>query len=372
MIKIYTNTSSRRTISDLELAKRAGHKNSADILLRNLFSLNERGSEISRIKILEALGRLRNSKTIPGILACFNDKSSAVKLAAINALAKFKNLNSQKFSQAFTRHRAISELQKLFRKENSQEIRSAIINIFAQQQPNEIIPFLLKTLKKANNALRADCIHACGLFKDVSAAHYIEPYLKSRSPEVRSSAIIALWQFSQYRLRLTTLLAKLLICKSKKVQKMAIHTLGEIKAWQEKPRLLHFMQHEDPELRLLTALALAKLNYEKVVPVLAEFILHADTNLSETARKHMDKIPRKIRKAVEKSVHHKLSQKLHNLTSEMRVSDLTDFPKPKLLELRSIYVLADDWKEVSKIDSLISASVKIEDFVIKPKIINHL
>ena len=340
--------------TSIEVLAQRGHSNAAEILVKNL--LYKKESDIMQIKILETLGRIRDPRTIPEILTCFDKTSSAVKLAAVNALAEFQDLGKHFFTQSFTRFRVISALKELFEKEDSKEIRSSIVRVFANMHQAEVVPFLIETIAKADPVVRADCIFVCGLFRDISAAHYLEPYLQSEDAYTRANTIIALWQFPQYRLRLTILLTSLLEADDKISQKAAIHMLGEIGALQERPRLEKYLEHEDAELRLLAALALAKLHHERVPELLADFILHEDAELARLAKKHLRRIPSSMQERVNKIVHHRLSQRLSELLADIEAESLSELSADVLQEMSRLYASADDWHEVAKIKTVLATS----------------
>lgn len=336
----------------LEILAQPGHKHSATILVKKL--CDQREPELLRSKILETLGRLQDPATIPAILDCFVDQSNAIKLAAVNALSEFKNLSKHLFTQAFTHHRITEALKELFVRENSSEIRSAIVRVFAHLQEPAIVPFLLKELRQAEPAIQADCLQACSEFHDPTSAHYLEPYLNSENPLLQAKAISALWQFPEYRLRLTLLLSQLLDAPEKSTQKIAIQTIGEIGALHERERLLRQLETEDDELRLFSALALAKLQHPSVPSVLADCLLQANTSLAELGKKELKKVPLKPRRQVEKIIHQRLSQKLHTLLVSAGIIEAGKFSKELLHKLRRLYELADDFPEVAKIDAVLA------------------
>lgn len=338
--------------TSVEVLAQAGHADAAAILVKNL--LYKKESERLRVKILDSLGRIRDTTTIPEIIACCTDKSHAVQLAAVHALAEFKDLGTHFFTQSFTRHRVITSLKELFAKEDSKELRSAIVHVFANMNQAEVVPFLIDTLDTPDTSVRADCIYVCGLFHDVSAAHYLEPFLSDANPAIKANAIIALWQFPQYRLRLTIMLTSLLESNEKETQKAAIHMLGEIGALQEQPRLERYLTHEDEELQLLAALALAKLDHPEAARHLARFALHADPRLADLARHHLKHIPEQTRKRVENIMHQHLGKKIAALLADYGAESLSDLPPDVLGELKEIYKHAGDWHEVTKIDAALA------------------
>ena len=337
----------------IEILAQRGHANAATILLRNLIYKKE--SADMKIKILETLGRMQEPTTIPEIIGCFGDEHKYVKLAAVRALEQFQNLGKHFYSQAFTRYRVITALQELFEKENSKEVRSHIVRVFANMHQAEVVPFLLQTLEHEDPDVRADCVFVCGLFQDISVAHYVTPHLQSEHPFVRASAIIALWQFPQYRLKLTIMLTSLLESRDPVTQKAVIHLLGEIGAIQEKPRLLKFLESEDDELRLLSALALAKMHHEHVSDILADYVVHADEHLAERAKRHMRNVPAHIREAVETKVHHKLSRRLDEILESIEAASIEEIPESTLGDLKRVYADAGQLEEVAKINTLLAS-----------------
>ncbi|MFA5352541.1 MAG: MFS transporter [Candidatus Gracilibacteria bacterium] len=339
--------------NSVEILSRPGHEKAAEILVAKLFEENE--SELLRVKILTTLGKMSNPATIPAILECFRSESENVKLAAVEALGDFRKLEATGITQIFTHHQVIDALKDLFQKENSPELRNAITRVFAKIGKNEIADFLLETLAAGGNGIRADILKVCAMFEDPGCAHYIEPYLTSDNPAVKANAIVALWKFPHYRLKLTPLLAELLAALDKPTQKAAIYTLGEIQVKAEEQRLLNYLaQPEDAELRLLAALALAKMQHSATPRILANYILQGDETLSSEVKKQLVNLPREIQKEVERIIHYRLSHQLHRLLIRSEVRNITELPREKLEEYRKIYATAADWEEVAKVDALLT------------------
>lgn len=339
--------------NSVEILSRPGHEKAAEILTVKLFEENE--SELLRVKILTTLGKMSNPETIPTILECFRDSSAVIKLAAVDALGDFRRLESSNASQIFTHHQVIDALKDLFQQESSPELRSAITRVFAKIGKNEIADFLLATLEAGDNNIRADILKVCAMFEDPGCAHYIEPYLTSENPAVKANAIVALWKFPHYRLKLTPLLAELLAAVDKPTQKAAIYTLGEIQVKAEEQRLLNYLaQPEDAELRLLAVLALAKMRHSATPRILANYILQGDEALSSEVKKQLVNLPREIQKEVERIIHYRLSHQLHRLLVRSEVKNITELPREKLEEYRKIYATAADWEEVAKVDALLT------------------
>ena len=339
----------------IEILAQSGHDDAAEILVQKLFEKNE--SSLFRGKILETLGTLADPHAVSTILKCFHDTDENVRLSAVRALVKFDQLDKKE--HAFTHRRAIECLKELFARESSPEIRSTIVHVFANLRKEEAVEFLVAELQNPESPIRGDCIFVCGQFGDLGISHYIEPYLRSPNPIVRANSIVALWQFKQFRLRLTRLLTELLDATDREIQKITIHTLGEIRANHELPRLLDLLECEDNELRLLAALALAKLENPIATHPLVEFILHPNLELAAHAKKQIQNLPKKIRKTIEKILHHRLSEKLNGLLATTHHRQIERISNDTLNRIRRIYELADDWEEVAKLDTALVEKISI-------------
>lgn len=334
----------------VEILAQPGHHNATEILTQKLFAGDE--PSLLKIKILETLGKLEDPQTVPAILERFHDEDEDVKIAAVNAVGSFRNL-AQK-DHAFSHHRTVNALKELFGKDNTPELRSAVIHAFANFKHEEAVEFLAQELQNIESPIRGDCVYVCGQFKDLGITHYLEPYLDSDNPTIRANAIIALWQFQHYRLQLNKLLAELLEAKDKETQKTTIHLLGEIRAQHEVPRLLNLLEEEDDELRLLSALALGKLENPSAHHIIAEFVLHPNGDLSSHAKKQLTNLPKKTQYHVEKVLHHRLSEKLTGLLAATRTTTVDKISRDTLIKIRRVYELAGEWDEVAKVDAVLS------------------
>ena len=305
-------------LNAIEILSQKGHKEAPHILSQFLIMRQE--SNNVRKKIIESLGEIKDPVAIPDILDCFSDSSLEIKIAAVRALGSFKNLGRQFLSQAFAHYRVINELKELFAHTSSRKLRGEIINVFSNINQSEIIPFLLEVMKTADDKLKADCIHVCGLFHDVNAGHYIEPYLEHSCPRVRANAIIALWQFKKYRLRALQSMEKMLSSSNKEEIISAIYVLGEINAQQERQRLQKFLLEGDDDFRRVAAISLGKIGDRICLDHLVEFFLHEDTKISEDTTYHFHLFHPDIRKTLKRMVHMRATQEFHKVKNEKEKS----------------------------------------------------
>ncbi len=345
-LKLFGNHPAK--FQSIEILAQPGHDGAAEILVEKLSDGSE--SPFLKIKILTTLGLLSDPQAVPAILECFRDSSEEVRLAAVEALAAFKNLAEK----GFTHRRVIDALKELFGSDSSPELRSAIVRVFANLREEEAVQFIIAELQNLESPIRGDCVYVCRQFQDLGITHYIEPYLKSPNLTIRANALIALWQFQGYRLRLNRLLAEILEATDRESRKISTHLLGEIRARNELPRLLNLLDENDDELRLLAALAIGKMGNPIAHHLIAEFILHPNLELSAHAKKQLAHLPEKTRKSVEKILHHHLSAKLNGLLAATHARSIEKISAETLTRIRRVYELADDWEEVARVDAVLA------------------
>jgi len=297
----------------IEILGEHGHKNSLHALVQAVTMPHQK--ETVKIKILETFGRLQIIRTVPNILDEFEDESKEVKIAAVKALGAFgKGLGKKFFEQAFTHHRIVSQLEELFIKEPSQELKSEIIKVMAYLHEKETVPLLLKVMKSDNDVLVAAALHVVGHeFQDLNIAYYIREHLQSESARVKTNAVIALWQFKQYRLKLLVEIVQMLSRKDKDGILSTIYLLGELKSHQEVKKLLEYLKHEDPDIRRYSAIALAKLDHDDSVNVLMTCIFREDIPTSKKTIRMLEEVETGIKKIVERLMQQEASRQIHSI-----------------------------------------------------------
>ncbi len=339
----------------IEILSQKGHENAADILSKSLLYRKET-SEV-KVKILHALGDIQDPLSLPEILLCLQDSDLEVKIAACQALSKFKNLGQHFYSQAFSQHRIIVSLTELFHHENSKRIRSAIIRTFARLQHANTVPFLIETIQNTDDeVLIADSIYVMGLFKDVSTWHYVSPFLTSSNPRIKANAIIALWQFEKYRLQLLIHLLALLESKDKNNNLSGIYAVGEIKAIQELPLLKKFLAvTDDMDIRRYAAVALLKLNQDEAIAPLLSLLFEEGEELALKTYEDIREIHNKTSLNLRKLIHTEGTNLVNRLLFDhgLHHSEWKDLPREKLVLLLRYYRLLDHEKEAFRVKNLL-------------------
>ena len=340
----------------IEILAQKGHKGAADLLIKNLIYRRE-GSDV-KIKILQTLGKLKNVYTIPEIIKCFSDTDKNVQHEAVKTMAKFDVLGKHFFTQSFAKYRVTEALQELFLETKSKKIKSDVIHVFANINQSDVVPFLLDVLKNAHDDVKDDAIYVCGMFHDINAAYYLEPFLKSENPRIISNTIISLWQFIPYRLKLLLKLTQMLESKEEEVLMEGLYVLGETQAIQEIPRLKKFLTHENPHLRKHAAISLGKMNHADAVDHLFELMISKDSDVSTQTSDLLPRVHPEVKKHLDGLLRYEAAKRIREILYDVEDPVLEHLPKKTLQELRKAYILASETKEVFRIESVLKVLEK--------------
>jgi len=334
----------------IEVLTQKWHKNSEAILGKILHK-----NEIPEIKekILYSLWEIKSENSIPDILDSLEEKSTDIKKASLRALFNFDKIWTNFFSQSFTKHRILDTLKKLFKSTKSKEIKALVIKNFSKLQDQDIIPFIIELLEKWDDEVKKNTIYICKYFNDINIYYYIQKYLKSENSKIKASAIVALWQFVSIRLKLTILISNLLTSKNEEEKLSAIYILWEIKAVQEIPRLLKFLESENKEIRRAAAISLLKMENLEAVDYVIEFILHKNKKIWKTTKQMLKNIPEKIFQHIKNLIKHEVIKMIQAIIEETWTNVLEEMPKKKLEDLMHYYYLIDEHNEIIKIKNII-------------------
>lgn len=342
-----TQGSKVEKLEAIEILGQKGHIDVASILGKHI---HERQHEQIVRKIIETLGNIQDINAIPDIVKSFASKSKDIQLEAVQALTKYKNLGQHFFSQSFAKHRVIEALENLFVSTKSKKIKSAVIKVFKNINNADIIPFLLKVLESKDEEIVADAVYVCGLFRDMSSSYYIEKFLLENNPRIKSSAIIALWNFPLYRLKCLIQLTKMIESTEDESIISSLYALGEIRAVQEIPRIKTFLNSGDLTIRTHAAIALAKMDETDSVDPIIALLLGDDKKTAELTRKLLDRVPDPLNTTIKNILLHNVSHKIHEVLLSANNAALDELPEKHLQTLKKYYELLKETKEIIKIE----------------------
>jgi HEAT repeat protein len=334
-------------LESLEILAQKGHHNVVEIFTK---TLHQKTHPYLKKELLLTIGKIKDLKSIPDILKMFKDPDKKIQLTAVNSLAQYKNLGRHFFSQSFTKHRVINDLQELFLKTRSKKIKSAVIRVFKNIHHSDIIPFLLKNLDNNDPYIVADAIYVCGLFHDINSAYYLEKFLTDKNPRIRSSAIIALWNFSTYKLKCLIQLNAMLESSLEEEKISAIYAIGEIGAIQEIPRLIKLAENTEGRIHQHSLIALAKMEQNQVVNEILPYLLHKDEDLVNDTKKMLKKVPESIKKTIENLLLHEISHRIYEILSTLKSTEIENVKTNVLYKLKKYYELISEVKEVLRIE----------------------
>ncbi len=361
----YTNLSYRHLGADndlptrlnaIEILGQKGHEIKNEQFIKFLQNKREK-IEIKR-HILETLRLREDPDIIPDILESLQDAHRTVRLTALETLQEFKDLNKFLENRNFTRHHAIEVVKKLFRNEESSQIREACIHLLAKFDDHELIPFLIEILESGDEKLQRACIRACGTFKDQSIIHYIKNYLDHKRPLVRAEAIVALWQFKKIRKTLRHYLDQMQSSRKRGAILGSVYALGKIGTKKDVSYVIKYLASNDQEIRKKAAFAIAELDHPAAIPHIVEFIMHDEKETTLKTKKLIRGLSNHIVENIEQLVHLRISEYINDILKETGASTLAELNIETLEKLKTAYATVDEHHEVFKIEALIKTKQK--------------
>ncbi|MBI5754818.1 HEAT repeat domain-containing protein [Candidatus Peregrinibacteria bacterium] len=336
----------------IEILSQKGHADSAHIIAKNLSDPKE-NIQI-KIKILSALGELKDPETIPDILDILSAPQESLRAGALSALVHFPNLGSHVFSQAFSKYRVIETLKALFLQENSEDIRTLIIAVLAGLNQSEIAGFILETLKKSKSLkIQGECIKACGLFHDPNAGYYLEKYIDFPEPDISASTITALWQFPKYRKRLAATLNRLLESRKISDRISGVQALGEMGDPFFIPSLQKYLADTSSEIRRHAIISLAQLGSVDVLESFSELLLDRNSAVERSMEKALETLPLPLKYRVHQIIQREAGETIAEILNSAKKSSLEELNRPTLVKLKKLYTKAREIQEVLKIEEIL-------------------
>lgn len=341
-------------LNAVEILGQKGHKNATEVLTRVL-NQKEIDNKV-RIRILDTLGHMKDSESLIEIIDALEHENSEIRKSSLMALKKFDTFTRKGEKHPFSTHRTNVLLKKMFLGEKDYDIKSLVIGVLAKHNSNRIVPYLLSLLKSAEKHQQADAIQVCGNFNDISLVHYLMPFLKSDDPVVKSRTIVALWQFKKHQMKLLQEIKSMLFSKDKADRMEAYYIFGEIKALQEKNRLLDLLQSKDEDEKLAAAVALVKMNIYEGGPVIIEKILQDISSRKRLMHLIQFSVGKRMKNYMLKVLNQKVSAYINHLLSESHKTSLEELDTNTLMKLRGVYELVNEHEEVENVDRVLRTS----------------
>ncbi|MBT6068293.1 hypothetical protein HOG48_00905 [Candidatus Peregrinibacteria bacterium] len=348
-------------LNSIEILSQNGHTGNIHILIKALDSPLEKN--IVKIKILEALGRLKKKRAIPTIIKYLENPSKDVQLAAVNALLQYDNIDKHFFRNAFARFSMAKSLKRLFEKSSPIETKEAIIKIMARINRHDVVEYLVELLETAPTELKRDCIGVIGHFHDLSSIKFIEPFLDSKNVGLQCAAMESLWQYGkyreEYRNRIIEDLKTLLRSKKQGENIYALKTIGTIGLHQFEEYVKKLSSSKKIAVKEAALKTLIQLQDHNAIKPFVELLLSSKHSYKRIKKyMHGDNVSAKFKKAVEFEINKQVSREIHEIFLKNNEKVLEEFTVEALKTLKHLYSLIEKDREVLKVSEIIEASVR--------------
>jgi len=331
----------------IEVLSQRGHHRPVTILAREL--QKPKTPLIVQKKIIQTLTKLNSPKILHTYLEMLRSKdiSQEIKARILSSLLEMKSLTSYWSNHAFGQYHLIAVLEELFQSSTDRYFRKLVVmNMFVHLPLHKVVPFFLKTMKKADNDLKAVCLRSCTVFDDPEILHYVRPYLDSKVPRIRGHAVMALWEFGDKK-ELRSVLKDLLSHKANEEAVIAgIYAIGEVKDDAFRKKLWDLSHKKNPEIKMQALIALAKLNDVRATDPLVEIIFGEDEMLAKRAYGMLRRVPESFQDHIKQIIHCEVCSRVSEVIHPENVhklDDLRSLPQKAIDRMKRWYTLGEKY-----------------------------
>ena len=337
----------------IDILAQKGHRSSVDALLKILFDKNEPCSV--KVRVLAALAELKDPIALKEVIKCLEQESAMVRKAVLNTLLSYGVFGTGNNESLVTEHDLIMSLQVMFRSEKDDDVRRKILTLLSKISTVATFEYLLKLLKTSRGRLKADIIYALGNYHDPAVAEFIRPYLTARDVGQRTSAIIALGRFPSFLEEILGIIASMLNSQKKKEIAQALFIVGELGLSKKRKMCLGYLESKDSIVKINAAIALAKLGAHESIPVLIDLLFSGDLETAKKVKSMLENIDPRILKNIDRIIRHLVSNEVEKILAETPViNSVQDLDHDKLLTLKWLYSLVEEYDEVEIINKTIT------------------
>ncbi len=336
----------------IDILSQKGHKKILKYLLRIL--KNDKEPVSLRVRVLIALGETKKINAVKDLLRCLNDEHTAIREAAVDSLMKYDYFFKKAKSNLYLRLKIVRQLKKLCSTEKHERIRFKITRLLSHLSGVSAIEFLMDVLDGPDNQQKAEAILTLGNYKDPDVLKIIMPYLKSKNPMYQISAAIAIGKVKKYQNRAVAKIDLFLKSFEDKKVALAIYAIGELNLKSKKRECLNHLYSHNLDVKIESAVALAKMGYYESVPILVDLLFHSDKSVAKKVRNMLQNVHPMVYKNIDKIVKHIVSGKVGDFISKSESESLDDLDGSKLVMLKWLYCLAEEYDEVDNINDIIN------------------
>lgn len=339
-------------LNAVEILSQRGHRDAFGALEKVLINKNEPIS--LRVRILRGFAELNHPRAIPLIIDCLKSGNAVIREAAVDALLEYKTVGRKVRNNLVANYKLLDSLRLLFKTEKHERIRSKIIKLISNISSVATIDFLLSVLKKSKGALKANAIYALGSYNDVSMAEYIKPYLSAKDLDQRVSAMVALSKFPGYEHLLLHNLDLLLASKKQDEVASGLYLIGELRLKRKRAICFELVDSTNIDLKIQAAIALAKLGYHEVEPLIVKLLLSEDLDVAARVKNLLSNVDVRISKNIDKIVRHMVAEQVSELIIANERKPLREYNVDVLKSLCWMYRLVEEYDEVDSINKILN------------------
>ncbi|MBD3360883.1 hypothetical protein GF366_03725 [Candidatus Peregrinibacteria bacterium] len=343
----------KRRYNAIDILAQKGHKSSIPFLRKIL--LNKKEPVSVRVRILKAFSELQDLSVVSDIIKCLKSEESAIRYAALDTLLSYKILYKKKKEHMVLEHRLIETLKNLYEKEIKDEIRFKIISVLSNISSVASFEHLLGIVKNKKGKLKAEAIYALGNYDDENVVKYIRPYLSSKNLDIKIAAVIAMGKFKSSRDEAVGIISNFLHSKNNKKIEYALYAIGELNIRKKKKECLKYTHSKNIILKMKAGIALAKMGYDESIPVLVNLVFSGDYEIANNIKKLCKNVDVRISKNFDKIVKHLVSEKIEKLAPCNCSQSLDSFDSTRLINLKQLYCLAEEYDEVESINNILNS-----------------
>ncbi len=286
------------------LAEKA-QKNKGENLLRKLLSKHDLSKDMKE-DVIYSLSIIGNPQTVADLIQCLDDTSDKVKFATLRAIHHMLRYHRILKKYPFTKHQLLEAYENIFISNVSNYIKQEVMNTLKYFEIEDIIQFLEKNLRNDDNNVVMYTLETLSNFNDRSIVHYLKPFLENQNPHLRSSAIVGMWKFSDYRPLLLQKIGEILKCKTQDDEECAVFLIDHLDLYWEKDLLRKIVEKNNDKSALYALITLIKLgetNYiEKLLAEMSELERKNEKSKLELLLSKYRSLNRKTKNAILKKI----------------------------------------------------------------------
>lgn len=338
--------------NSIEILVQRGH---GDVSLQIFQELKkEYIHESIKSKLIETMGYIKSAQTLDLILDYIRNGNEQTKISAITALQNIHHNFPQLLSNPIQKEQILTDLKINFELNNSLEIKKAIIITiitFKGIHPSE---FINQILSKISDPIGiANSIETIKLIHNAENLENIYGFINKANPRIKASAITALWFQNGRKEMLQSELDQMFCSLDKETLIAAFYIAGEVKDYSKKYVLKNFLKANDIEVRIPSAIALAKLEDEEGLQIIAKLLTHENNEVAQKVKTEVNKLPIKVKDLIKMELCLEINRKIEKLIKNHFDKESNALPNHLLLKLKQYYEIADQFEEAERIDMML-------------------